>query len=980
MRIRNIRLKNLNSLRNPEPIDLVNGPLAGAGIFAITGPTGAGKSTLLDAITLALYGKVARYGNEANPESIMSRHTGESSAEVEFEVNGTIYHAVWQRRRARGKASGKAQPPTREVRDQDGRPLTRGLSEADAKIEELIGLDYERFLRSVLLPQGEFAKFLQSDAKERAALLERLTATKIYSDLGKRAFEEVSVRERLLEGKREGLSQIQVLDEQARTALLQEINSSKIEFDRLTAELGKSNDLLLAINSLEGHRSSEAKAESELRRIGREREESAADFAKLELHRLAASFAPRLAQLDLARRNGKEAEERLKTAKSKQAKVAQALHDATATMHVALSAALKTCLDRKTAVEAEQKSLAEKAVGSRKWLEEHPEEAKLPHQLADILAALAEIKSARGALAGQWVAWGREAKKHLPKHAEKLPESLDAVTEGDLKTVLDDFVAEGRKVLAAGTIAEEEAHEQLDLRKHHQSAAQVMAKMADNRHLLEDGKPCPLCGSVEHPYAKAGTALSPSKDVLAKGVDSAQKAWQKIRDANRQLVSALEVCDEIRPDLEKALEDSSRSRDALAGTLQALSLSPPDAGDEGVFEQRLRQLSKDAGDHLKIVEHARQSATSARQELDALQKEGGVLAGRLEKLGPTPEGGRVAAPLPALADAEETLSKTRSQDTVATTEVDGATNQLRDIAKQAQDFEDKLKADLSGSPFTTVEALKAAVLPDPEAARLAASHKKLSDDSTAANGLLNAAREEIQKLVAREIPEGEGAAACKAKHGELTGKRDEAQQQHAGKTNARNSDDENRLKLSRQQGELEKETKELAVWQKLRVLIGSHDGSRFSRYAQGLTLGVLLSHANRHLRSLNDRYRICQQSGPDADPLDLDIEDLHQASARRPVQSLSGGEGFLASLALALGLSDLAGRKVRIDSLFIDEGFGSLDLDTLDTALAALDTLRQDRKTIGIISHVPLLKERISAQIVVKKLAQGESQITISGG
>jgi exonuclease SbcC len=257
--------------------------------------------------------------------------------------------------------------------------------------------------------------------------------------------------------------------------------------------------------------------------------------------------------------------------------------------------------------------------------------------------------------------------------------------------------------------------------------------------------------------------------------------------------------------------------------------------------------------------------------------------------------------------------------------------------------------------------------------------KKLEEESIRANGLLNAAREEIQKLVARQVPGGEIADAWKAKHGELTGKRDEAQQQHGRKISDCDNDDRNRQKLSREQGALEKETKELAVWQKLRVLIGSHDGSRFSRYAQGLTLGVLLSHANRHLRSLNDRYRICQQSGPDADPLDLDIEDLHQASARRPVQSLSGGEGFLASLALALGLSDLAGRKVRIDSLFIDEGFGSLDLDTLDTALAALDTLRQDRKTIGIISHVPLLKERISAQIVVKKLAQGESQITISG-
>lgn len=979
MRIRAIRLKNLNSLRDPEPIDLVNGPLAGAGIFAITGPTGAGKSTLLDAITLALYGKVARYGNEASPESIMSRHTGESSAEVEFEVNGDIYHAVWQRRRARGKAGGKAQPPTREVRDQDGRPLTRGISEADKKVEELIGLDYERFLRSVLLPQGEFAKFLQSDARDRAALLERLTATKIYSDLGKRAFEEVSARERLLESKREGLGQIQVLDEQARKTLVEDITKAQIEFDRLTAELGKSSDLLLAINSLEGHRASEAKAESELRRIGREREESAADFAKLERHQLAASFAPLRAQLDLAQKNGKTAEEKLSAAKSKQTKAAQALLDATATMHVALSAALKTCLDRKMSAEAGQRSLAEKAIVSRKWLEEHQEEAKLPHQLADILAALAEMKNARTTLARQWAAWGREAKKHLPKYAEKLPGSLDEATKSDLKTVLDNFAAEGRRVLAEGKAAEEDALEQLNLRKHHQSAAQVMANMADNRHLLEDGKPCPLCGSVEHPYAEAGTAPSPSTDALAKAVDSAQRAWQKIRDANRQLISGLEGFDELRPDLENALEDSTRSRDALAGALRALSLSPPNAGDEGAFEQRLRQLSKDAGDHLKIVEDARQSSTSARQELDALQKEERDLVGSLEKLGPTAEGARVAAPLPALADAEVTLGTARSQDTVATTEVDGATIQLRDIAKQAQDFEDKLKTDLNGSSFATVEALKAAVLPDAEAARLAASHKKLSDDSTAANGLLNAAREEIQKLVARQVPEGEDAATSKAKHGELTDKRDEAQRIHSGRIGDRDNDDRNRQKLSRQQGELERETRELAVWQKLRVLIGSHDGSRFSRYAQGLTLSVLLSHANRHLRSLSDRYRICQQTGPDADPLDLDIEDLHQASVRRPVQSLSGGEGFLASLALALGLSDLAGRKVRIDSLFIDEGFGSLDLDTLDTALAALDTLRQDRKTIGIISHVPLLKERVSAKIMVEKLAGGESRLVISG-
>ena len=980
MRIRTIRLKNLNSLRNPEPIDLVNGPLAGAGIFAITGPTGAGKSTLLDAITLALYGKVARYGNEANPESIMSRHTGESSAEVEFEVNGTIYHAVWQRRRARGKASGKAQPPTREVRDQDGRPLTRGLSEADTKVEELIGLDYERFLRSVLLPQGEFAKFLQSDAKDRAALLERLTATKIYSDLGKRAFEEVSVRERLLDSKREGLGQIQVLDEEARKTLLEEIDKAKIEFDRLTLELQKSQNLLLEISNLEGQKASEAKAQADLARISREREEAGADLAKLERHRLAGPFAPRLAQLDMARKNGRAAEDNLKAARSKQAKAAQALFDATATMHAVLSATLQKSIESKKAKEEEQKHFAGQVIASRQWLEEHREEAKLPHQLADILPLLSEAKNAREDLARQWTAWCRDAAKCLPKEAKNLPENLDQAISDQLTAVLQSFLAEGGKALAADTASEAEALEQLNLHKHHQQAAQVLAKMADNRHLLEDGKPCPLCGAIDHPYAVEGTAPSPSTEALARAVDSAQKVWQQKRDANRRFDESLQRLEGLRSSLEGALEHCIGRRDALAGAVQPLSLSLPLAGDEEAFTNELRQLSKQASGYLKTVETADQSEAIFRQQLETLQKEEAGLAGRLEKLGTPPEAGQVAVPLPTFSEAESALETAGSHNTIAGAELEGVSKQLRDISDQAQELEANLHADLNGSPLATVDALRAAVLPEAEASSLETRRKKLEEESIKANGLLNAAREEIQKLVARQVPGGEIADAWKAKHGELTGKRDEAQQQHAGKTNARNSDDENRLKLSRQQGELEKETKELAVWQKLRVLIGSHDGSRFSRYAQGLTLGVLLSHANRHLRSLNDRYRICQQSGPDADPLDLDIEDLHQASARRPVQSLSGGEGFLASLALALGLSDLAGRKVRIDSLFIDEGFGSLDLDTLDTALAALDTLRQDRKTIGIISHVPLLKERISAQIVVKKLAQGESQITISGG
>ena len=174
--------------------------------------------------------------------------------------------------------------------------------------------------------------------------------------------------------------------------------------------------------------------------------------------------------------------------------------------------------------------------------------------------------------------------------------------------------------------------------------------------------------------------------------------------------------------------------------------------------------------------------------------------------------------------------------------------------------------------------------------------------------------------------------------------------------------------------ELVENREALKVWRHLKELIGSHDGKKFRLYAQAISLDILTRHANSHLQRLSDRYLIRREKGVD---LNLEIEDLHQAGTRRPMASLSGGESFIASLALALGLSDLAGRTVRIDSLFIDEGFGSLDQDTLEIAIDALESLLQQEKTIGVISHVPLLKERIATQIVVEKEAGGVSSVRV---
>jgi exonuclease SbcC len=166
---------------------------------------------------------------------------------------------------------------------------------------------------------------------------------------------------------------------------------------------------------------------------------------------------------------------------------------------------------------------------------------------------------------------------------------------------------------------------------------------------------------------------------------------------------------------------------------------------------------------------------------------------------------------------------------------------------------------------------------------------------------------------------------------------------------------------------------ECTRWTTLHELIGSADGKKFRNFAQGLTFEIMIGHANRQLINMSDRYLLVRSA---SQPLGLDVIDNYQAGEVRSTRNLSGGESFIVSLALALGLSQMSSRNVRVDSLFLDEGFGTLDEDALDTALQTLAALQQKGKIIGIISHVPAIKERISTQIRVHPDSGGRSRLT----
>ncbi len=270
---------------------------------------------------------------------------------------------------------------------------------------------------------------------------------------------------------------------------------------------------------------------------------------------------------------------------------------------------------------------------------------------------------------------------------------------------------------------------------------------------------------------------------------------------------------------------------------------------------------------------------------------------------------------------------------------------------------------LCASPFADASAFVAALLPEPERQRLTVLKESLHAAQLRASALLQAARDKHAQLQAQALtplaPEDIATQLAA-----LEEQRSSLSEQIGAQRALLASDTQHRKNQQALFEQISNQTVESDLWQRLDGLIGSAKGDKFRKFAQGLTLDHLLQLANRHLARLHGRYLLRRKPTGE---LELDIVDAWQGDATRDTRTLSGGEGFLVSLALALALSDLVSNKTSIDSLFLDEGFGSLDGDTLEIALTALDSLNASGKMIGVISHVEAMKERIPAQIRVEK-------------
>ncbi|MAT54718.1 MAG: hypothetical protein CMN32_09570 [Saprospirales bacterium] len=423
-----------------------------------------------------------------------------------------------------------------------------------------------------------------------------------------------------------------------------------------------------------------------------------------------------------------------------------------------------------------------------------------------------------------------------------------------------------------------------------------------------------------------------------------------------------EELNRLRTDVQ-AFQTKSKRRDELAHAIDAAKKEISIHSDDG--EKLKLALSKVSGEK-QAAEELYEAKRKERLELfgekdpDSSQEE---WQRKLDLLKDT------AGRLETAIASQRQLSKSLEQ------EVSKLIDELSTLRSELDSLEAELSPKLAELGFEKLEAFSEALLDDQSLKEIEGRLEGLKNREIKARQELETAQKGLAEL-ADTMPDETDEKELESSLLAVNQSHEKCLQELGGITEQLRQDSLRR----KQSGELEKERKRqqkaLQRWKNLNELIGSHDGKKFRVFAQSLTLQRLVYLANQQLEHLYGRYRIVKREGTD---LELNIVDTYQADSVRSLFSLSGGESFLVSLALALGLSSLAARQSNIRSLFIDEGFGSLDEQTLDLAISTLENLQAGGKTIGIISHVKELKERIATQVKVVKKNNGVSRVEIAG-
>ena len=904
--------------------------LGRGGLYLVTGDTGAGKTTLFDAITYALYDHSS--GGVRDGSMLRSKYAEPGTptfVELEFEVHGARYTVRRNPEYLRPKARGEGF--TTEKADAvltyaDGRPPVTKSKEVTAAVTDLIGLDYTQFSQIAMIAQGQFSRLLNATTEERSRIFRKLFRTQRYQKLQDALQEENSKLASQLTKQNAQLDAVlagvRFADSDPDAAALDTL-SAQMPPDEVTALLdaliARQEAALDAVTA--EHTAAQTRLDALQQTLGRAEQADALRRQLVSKQTELAALLPRrdAARAEAARHAGDAAQLDALTAQLERAKAQLAAWDALD----------KLCREQDAARSDAQLHQAK----ARRAQEQLRGVEQALTQLEADLSALPDPDAQRDALELQ--------ARQLTQREAALSALAESLSEGQRRTHTAKQAQERYRTAADAQAA---AHAQRDALERAFLDAQAGLLAQD----LTDGTPCPVCGSLHHP-AKAAlprTAPTQAQVTAAKqAADAADRTAQEASAAAREALAAeREGKATLRRDAEQLLPERFTSPDGpvpLTVALLKTALAEETDALRTAQQQNRSALAQNAADARRKVqlEADRKAKTSQRTALEASASAAVQTAAARTATADALER--------QITDARKTAPAQRTEAEQAVRTLEAQRRALRTGMEQAASALNAAEQACAAAE-AAVQALQAQQLPTDSPAQLDA----LRDEQTRLQQERQQTAEQEKALTAQLVPNRNAAAGYR------------------------------RLSAARQALEQR--------WQWVNALAATAGGTlsskqkiRLEAYIQMNYLDRILVHANTRLMQMTagqyELERVGAENQRSQSGLDLGVID-HYNGTRRSVKTLSGGESFKASLALALGLSDevqSAAGGIRLDTLFLDEGFGSLDDESLEQAIRVLSGLTEGDRLVGIISHVAALKDRIDRQVLVKKARTGGSTVEL---